>query len=310
MRKLLRLVLAAGFLGLMPQVASALSCRATVSNINFGSVSVRTGATNQTSGTVNISCSGTLLSLVGVCLRFGPGSGGAGNSNSPRYMRRGDGAALPYQLRPVGNGNAFGTLNEIYVPVTTLLGRGSATVPIFADITANSVAVGSGQYSSTFSGASDIEMEYGELTTCALLNQSASIPPFTVSAEVVPSCELDVTSLNFGTISGSLNQPVDETATINVRCTSDTDYTVGLDMGGGGGSNPANRQMRSGLQTLNYGLYRDGSRTMPWGNLPGNSMSATGNGSNNAFTVHGRIHAGQSPGMGVYTDSVIVTITY
>ena len=310
MFKVAALFLATIFCGLLPQSAAALTCRATVSNINFGSVSVRAGSVNQTSGNITITCNGALISLVGACLRFGPGTGGAGSNNSPRYMRRGDGAALPFQLRPIGNGSTFGTLNSMYVPVTTLLGSGTATVPIFADITANSVSVGSGQYSSTFSGASHIELQYEVLTSCELLNQTASVPPFTIAAEVVPSCELDVTSLSFGSISRSLINPVDETATVNVRCTSDTSYTIGLGMGGGGGSNPQMRQMRNGAQTLSYGLYRDSARVMPWGNLPGNMMSATGTGSNNAFTVFGRIHAGQSPGIGVYTDNVIVTITY
>lgn len=306
--------MACGFamlLAALPQAAKALDCRASISNINFGSVSVRAGAVNQTSGTVTVSCSGALLDVVGVCLRFGAGSGGAGSNNAPRYMRRGDGAGLAYELRPLGNGATFGTLNALYVPVATLLGSGSTTVPIFADITTSSVSVGSGLYRSDFSGDANISMDYGSLTSCTLLNDDqASVPPFTVSAQVVPSCELDVTSLSFGSIGRSLDRVVDETATINVRCTSDTSYTIGLGMGGGGGADPAMRQMRNGVDTLSYGLYRDGARVMPWGNLPGSMATGTGTGTNNAFTVYGRIHAGQTPSIGVYTDSVIVTITY
>ena len=40
------------------------------------------------------------------------------------------------------------------------------------------------------------------------------------------------------------------------------------------------------------------------------NVAGTGGGGNNAFTVYGRIHAGQSPKAGIYTDNVIVTITY
>ena len=304
------LMLVCLWVSILPQKAAALSCGASVSNINFGTVNVRTGAVNQTSASVTISCTGALSNLVGTCLRFGPGSGGAGSNNAPRYLRRGDGATLPYQLRPLGNGNTFGTLNALYVPIAILLGSGSATVPIFADITANSVAIGSGQYSSIFSGSSNIELKYGAPSDCNLLTQTANVPPFSVAAEVVPSCELDVTSLNFGTISGSANNPVDETAVVNVRCTSNTSYTIGLGMGGGGGSNPQLREMRSGSSVLKYGLYRDSALSLPWGNTAGNMPNSTGTGSNNAFTVFGRIHAGQSPRAGVYTDNVVVTITY
>ncbi len=302
------LALLAGLLAL-PQAAAALTCNATVSNINFGAISVRAGAVNQTSGSITVRCRGSLLSLVGACVYFGPGSGGAGASNSPRYMRRGDGAALPFELRPLGNGNTFGTLNAVYVPVATLLGAGSATVPIFADVASTSVSVGSGSYASTCDGSTDISLEYGELTTCTLLQQGEPVPPFTVSAEVVPSCELDVSAMSFGSISASLTRPVDETATVNVRCTSDTSYTVSMGMGETGVS-PTDRRMRSLLGTLSYGLYRDPARSQPWGNLPGQMVAGTGSGGNNAFTVYGRIHAGQSPKAGIYTDSVIVTITY
>ncbi|UYV37054.1 spore coat U domain-containing protein [Rhodobacteraceae bacterium D3-12] len=293
---------------LLASASAAATCSASVSDINFGNVSVRAGAVNQTSGVITVTCTGILAPLTGACISFGPGSGGAGGGNSPRYMRRGDNAALAYQLRPLGNGGTFGTLNHMFVkpPLT----GGTISVPFYADITSQSVGVGTGSYSSTFSGTNNISLTYGVLA-CGLLGATVPVPPFTVSAEVVPSCEIDVTTLSFGYISSSLNSPIDESATVNVRCTSDTAYSVRMGMGTGPGvTNPAMRKMSSGGNTLAYGLYRDSARSLVWGDTSTTDVDANGLGSNQAFTVYGRIHAGQSPPPGSYSDSVVVTVNY
>lgn len=292
----------------LASAGSAASCSASVSDINFGNVSVRAGAVNQTSGIITVTCTGLLEPLTGACINFGPGSGGAGGGNSPRYMQRGDGALLNYQLRPLGNGGTFGTLNSMFVK-PPLLG-GTISVPFYADITSQTVGVGTGSYSSTFSGTANVSLTYGVLA-CGLLGTTVPVPPFTVSAEVVPSCEIDVTTLSFGFISSSLNSPVDEAATVNVRCTSDTSYSVRMGLGTGPGvSDPAMRRMTSGSNTLAYGLYRDSARTQVWGDTPTTDVDANGMGSNQAFTVYGRIHPGQSPAPGNYSDSVVVTVNY
>ncbi len=289
-----------------PRAAQA-ACTASVSNINFGSISVRSGANNRTSGTITVECRGELLDVVGVCLTFGAGQGGASSGNNPRYMRGVNGETLSYQLRPLGYGEGFGVLEQIYVPVATLLGSGSAQVPIYADITSRSVSVGSGSYSSTFSGSADISMRYG-LVACDLPGKAATVPPFTVSANVVPSCELLVSPLAFGIISSSIQQPKDASSSITVRCTSDTNYTVSL--GGGQSGDTANRILRNGTETLSYGLFRDPGRSAPWGDTAGTRAAGYGTGTDNVFTVYGRIPAGQNAYVGVYTDNVVVTVNY
>ncbi|MBM2292134.1 spore coat protein U domain-containing protein [Sulfitobacter pseudonitzschiae] len=289
-----------------PRAAQA-ACSASVSNINFGSISVRSGATNRTSGTITVECRGELVDVVGVCLSFGAGQGGASSGNNPRYMRGVTGETLSYQLRPLGYGEGFGVLEQIYVPVVMVLGSGSAQVPIYADVTSRSVSVGSGSYSSTFSGSADISMKYG-LIACDLPGKAATVPPFTVSAQVVPSCELVVSPLAFGIISSSIQQPKDASSSITVRCTSDTSYTVSL--GSGQSGDAANRILRNGTETLSYNLYQDPGRSAPWGDTSGTRASGYGTGTDNVFTVYGRIPAGQNAYVGVYTDNVVVTVNY
>jgi spore coat protein U-like protein len=296
-------------LAVLPSSARA-ACSASVTNLDFGSVHIRAGEVNSTSGTLTVTCSGILNVAVGVCVRFGPGSGGADADLSPRYMRRSDSAILNYELRPDGNGAAFGTLETVYVNILLSLGSGSVNIPIYADITSNTTAVGTGSYSSTFSGASNISLDYS-LLSCSLLGTSGSVSPFTVSADVQSSCELSVGALDFGTISNVISSPVDQTASIAVSCTQDTPYAVTLDMGlGAGVTDPAFRLMKNGTNTLSYGLYQDAARSAPWGNLATNDVDATGTGTVDTYTVYGRINAGQTAVLGTYTDSVVVTVTY
>ena len=286
----------------------AATCSALVSGLNFGQVTVRAGAVNSTSGTVRVMCSGGAIGILGVCVRFGPGNGGG---MSPRFMRRSDGAALSYELRSGGNGSAFGTLTEIYVPITIVLGGGgTATVPIYGDITSATVGVGSGNYESVFSGASDIRLSYGVLS-CSLLGTTVNVPDFTVSAEVVASCEVDATTMDFGNIPSQLTQSPVAQATINVRCTENANYQVYLDNGASpGATGPAARQLRNGINALTYGLFIDPGRSQVWGGTPGTGVSGVGAGANRAIPVYGKVYAGQTALVGIYTDSVVVTVAY
>ncbi len=290
--------------------AHALTCSASMSDINFGSISVRSGVTNSTSGTLQINCSEALVSVVGVCVRIGPGSGGAGGGMSPRYMRRADNAALNYELRPNGNGSANGTWTSVYVLIPVLLGSGSASLTVYADITSSGTTIGTGLYASTFSGASDIRLDYG-VADCTIFGQSTVPADFTVSADVQSSCEVDAASLDFGSVPQNVTAPIDREGTLNVRCTAATDYTIRLDLGQGPGvTDPANRRMSSGAATLRYGLYQDSGRTAPWGNTPATDVTSRGMGTNQAFPIFGRIHSGQTPAPGVYSDTVIAIIEY
>ncbi|SLN43484.1 Spore Coat Protein U domain protein [Aquimixticola soesokkakensis] len=289
--------------------ASAQSCEARVSDLNFGAVSLRAGASATTSGTLTVSCRGALVSPVGACVRFGAGSGGAASGMSPRYMT-GSKGSVPYILRPYGNSAANGVLTSVYVSVPVLLGSGSTTIPIYAEVLNSASALSSGSFSSSFSAGSDVELSYGVLS-CGLLGTVTPVPGFNVTAGVVESCDLSVGSLNFGQVSGLGFKPADAVASIDMRCTEDTDYTISLGLGTGTGvSDPAYRKLSSGIDTLDYGLFMDSARTQVWGSAPAQQVGGTGNGLTQRFSVFGRIYQGQAPKIGVYTDSVVVTVNY
>lgn len=289
-----------------PAKAQSINCSATMSDIPFGTVSLRSGSINQTSGVLDISCTG--VGTVGVCVTIGPGSGGSGIS--PRLMRRSDNAPLSFQLRPGGNGPSGGVWDRVFVQVPTTLGSGSVSVAVFADITSSGVGTGIGSYASTFSGDPDISMEIN-VTSCNDTGPQRSIDPFTVSAQVAASCEVDAGLLDFGTLGAGTTGPVDASTTFLIRCTDTTPYTVRLDNGtGAGATGPTDRRMTGASAQLRYGLYQNASLTTPWGNGAGEGISTVGTGSDQGMTVFGRIFAGQPLIAGSYSDSVLITVEY
>jgi spore coat protein U-like protein len=82
--------------------------------------------------------------------------------------------------------------------------------------------------------------------------------------------------------------------------------------GGTTGGTPTNRKMSKGAERVTYGLYKDNARTQPWGDAgtPGSTVAGTGTGAAQPLTVYGRVPPQTTPSAGVYTDTVVVTITY
>jgi spore coat protein U-like protein len=57
--------------------------------------------------------------------------------------------------------------------------------------------------------------------------------------------------------------------------------------------------------------YTDSGRTIVWGNTVGtDTVSATGNGASQSYTVFGRVPAQTTPAPATYTDTITVTVTY
>ena len=65
-------------------------------------------------------------------------------------------------------------------------------------------------------------------------------------------------------------------------------------------------------ETVTYGLYKDNARSQVWGDAatPGSTVAGTGSGAVQNLTVYGRVPAQTTPSAGLYTDTVVVTVTY
>jgi spore coat protein U-like protein len=94
---------------------------------------------------------------------------------------------------------------------------------------------------------------------------------------------------------------------------NDHNVSISLDKGGAPTFNP--RRMLNGTSTLSYNLYLDAARTIVWGDGTSGTQSffvrnPQPNNQNINVPLYGRIPAGQSAGVGSYTNTVTVTINF
>src|SRR5262249_40741713 len=145
---------------------------------------------------------------------------------------------------------------------------------------------------------------------CPTGNSSTTGGSTVWTASVSSNCNVSSSNVNFGS-SGTITANVDATGTLSVQCTNTTPYTVALNGGNSGASDPTQRKMSKAAETITYGLYRDATRSQSWGSTSGtNTVGGTGTGANQGLTVYGRVAAQTTPSPGTYTDSVVVTVTY
>lgn len=140
---------------------------------------------------------------------------------------------------------------------------------------------------------------------------------FGVSATVAPNCLISAGDLAFGNYFGDPDAPVnvDASANISVRCSKNAAFSLALS--GGSNGTIAQRLMAGpGGDTLQYNLFSDANRTTLWGDgTTGSTVDGTGTGMANTLTktVYGRLPDNahnQAAGVGAYTDTVTVTVTY
>jgi len=134
---------------------------------------------------------------------------------------------------------------------------------------------------------------------------------FAVQITITASCTINSAStLNFGS-NGVLTANVDQTSTIQVQCTNTSPYNIGLNAGTATGATVTTRKMTNGANTVNYSLFSDSGRTTNWGNTVGtDTVSTTGTGASQSFTVFGRVPIQTTPAPATYTDTITVTVTF
>jgi spore coat protein U-like protein len=132
-----------------------------------------------------------------------------------------------------------------------------------------------------------------------------------VTATVAATCIVATLPVAFGILT-SFTVNNDATGTINVTCTNTAPYTVALDIGSGSGATFAARKMTSGANTMNYTLYTATARTTIWGDGTNSTSTVpgTGNGAVQNLTVYGRVPIQTQPALGVYADTVNVTVSF
>jgi spore coat protein U-like protein len=315
---IIRVLVLCGLLSLSAP-ALALSCSATVtgSGISFGSVNTLSTANplSSASSNITITCTRALLEAGGnatACIYMGDGLSGA--NSSVRFMKSGSNI-LTYNLFKDAAGTMIwgsssgsfisaGPKNYVLNVPGGVLG-GSATIndTIYGRVTGNQSTVIPGTYSSSLSGpATGVRFANGTVT-CANTGASMTSVSMNVGATVPTNCLITAQNLNFGSTT-SLVTNLDANSAISVQCTNTTPYSLTIN---NGANFSGTRRMRdlAGTSFINYVLFQDAARSIPWG-----TSNGSGTGSNLNITVFGRVPPQPTNTPGNYTDTVASVITF
>ncbi len=138
---------------------------------------------------------------------------------------------------------------------------------------------------------------------------------FLWSSEVHAVCRVSTTSINFGSYDVFSSIASTSTGTITLSCSPQADVTIGISNSSDSGTYfPRRMQHNSLSDTLEYNLYTSANRTQVWGD--GNHGTSdthflnVRNNNNTPIIIYGLIPALQNISTGVYSDQLVVTITY
>lgn len=313
-------------------LARADTCSATMTDVVFTNVSPITAANVDSSGTLKVSCSFSLLTgippqllfpNVTYCVFLGTGSGGT--SGAYRAMLSGS-ARLPYNLyvdptyapTSVWGGGALVNTLPITGVISTVLALGgitntytiSARIPGSALSAVASGGGGDAAYLSAYSADATLSYAFYNSVKPACTAGTTTTFSFQVRANVVNDCVVNAGVLNFGP-TRVLAQAVRSTATLGVQCTNNASFRISLN--GGLNGTPAARRMKNAVtgefiaytisNTLDGSIWGDGSSaTLP--------VAAVGTGTLQNLSLYGVVAAQKTPTPGDYKDTVTATLYF
>lgn len=132
---------------------------------------------------------------------------------------------------------------------------------------------------------------------------------FLLAGEYANACTVSANSLQFGSIDPLVSTDHDSTSTVTVTCATTTPYSISFDTGGG---TYAQRLMSSGGNTLLYNIYTSAAYTVVWGDGSGSTSTVSGSADTvgTDHTVYGRVPDQPTAVAGIYSDTIVVTVTY
>jgi spore coat protein U-like protein len=157
------------------------------------------------------------------------------------------------------------------------------------------------------------------LALAALPATSVAQATFTATAgmpvrfELVASCTVSATDLNFGAYSPKTQGAVQGQSAIDLVCGGPVTAEVSLDAGSGPGATTTNRRMEqeTGIDRLDYDLFQDPARTIHWGMRSGSdTLEVQMTGASVTIPVYGQMPGGQRAREGAYSDTVTVRVLY
>ncbi|MCU4563264.1 spore coat U domain-containing protein [Acinetobacter sp. WU_MDCI_Abxc222] len=236
--------------------------------------------------------------------------------------------SLPYTVTATVGGAGSSTTNQTsnvwYGPVATVASNNIVSYSINIKVPARMgslIAYPQGTY--TASVRLYWDMDLLGLSCGDLLGGWDSGDTLLTANFVVPSlCQLNSTStVDFGNINDISTTSRDYTAqgAVNTTCNFGTPYSIYLGDGNNRIAGGFRRMINSNNEFIPYQLYKDSNYSTVWDATGGvtnvggtGGVSKTGTGSAQTTTVYGKIPQGTAIASrpGVYSDSVVVTVTY
>lgn len=150
-----------------------------------------------------------------------------------------------------------------------------------------------------------------------LLSFAAAAQTFTattvmpVSVDLVSSCNVTASDLDFGSYVATVGVPGRAQALVQLQCTTGTIVEVALDAGLSPGATTSDRRMVSGAGQLRYGLFQDPGRSTNWGNTPGvDTLEIQTVVQLQSVTIYGELPARQQVPPGTYSDLITIHLFY
>lgn len=142
-----------------------------------------------------------------------------------------------------------------------------------------------------------------------------------IQANVVATCEagsnlVGTNQVSFGTLNFGYTANLDQNLAISgqphngairIKCTNNTAYKVFIDAGLHSQSTTT-RYLSNGNSKVSYNLFTDSSHTSVWDDV--NGLSGISNGQETWLPIYALIFQQTTPEMGIYTDTVNITISY
>ena len=305
---LLALLLLASLLPMRAQ--AAVSCSASASILNFGSIStVPIPQTDVAPNNLSITCSGAGGSGATVCVGINAGTG-TGSTVANRIMNSGANT-MQYEIysdasRTVVWGNTLGT-DEPFFNV----GNSTLTFPMYGRIPSQTKPPGT--YKSTLTVT--ISYKNGNIGSCSGGGfNTASGGTFTSQVIINASCSISASNINFGSVA-NLTSVHNLSGSLSATCTTAAPYSIAMNAGSTTGNTIAARKLSlngAGAGVVSYQLYRDSGPVNVWGDGTGGSVTYSGSGSGSAQTIpfYVQVPSQATPSPGTYKDTVTTTITF
>jgi spore coat protein U-like protein len=278
--------------------------------LNFGNVDVLPGTAVDTTATITESCSGGGGNGQRVCISIGSGTVFTG---SQRQLNGPSSAKLNYDLYTnSARTQLWGSWQTGFDTSGVQLDfaqNSTNNITVYARLFASQQTATPGSYTTTFTANPFMQYDDKGTIACPTGNRNSSTST-SASTTVLSTCNISATNVAFGSV-GLLTANNDATGTVNAQCSNALPYTVSLNGGLTGASDPTQRKMAKGAEQITYGLYRDSARSQAWGSTVGtNTVSGTGSGLSQSLTTYGRVPSQATGSPGTYSDTIVATVTY